>query len=115
MGYGLFMPAKQLVSGALLVRGMRSIQAVTFPLPWRAGKIAAQQCLKQWRERDWYQFMSTQVRCPFEAWVMTDSGPELFTFDGMLTKTKEEAQYRGLYFAMDGDISGADRNRPLGF
>ena len=75
MGYGMFVPRGQFATVALLVRGMRSIQAVTFPLPWRAGKVAARQCFEQWRDRDWFQFMATHVRCPFAAVLMTNERP----------------------------------------
>ena len=74
MGYGMFVPAERFASCALLVHGMRSIQAVTFPLPWRVGKVALQQCFEQWRERDWFQFMTTHVCCPFEAIILAPGG-----------------------------------------
>jgi hypothetical protein len=101
MGYGLCVPGENFAACALLVSGMRRIQAVTFPLPWRAGKVALQQCLAQWRERDWFQFMATRVRCPFQAVIMAPEGPELCTIHRLITVSTEESQYYGIYFDMD--------------
>jgi hypothetical protein len=118
MGYGLFLPREQLATVTLLVRGLRSIQAVTFPLPWRAGKAAARQCFEQWRERDWFQFMAIQVRCPFAAVIMTKEGPELCTIHRMITKTTAQSQHYGLYFGLDDKeklACGATAIFPLDF
>ena len=118
MGYGMFVPRGQFATVALFVRGMRSIQAVTFPLPWRAGKAAARQCFEQWRDRDWFQFMATHVRCPFAAVLMTNEGPELSTIHRMVTQSTAEARHDGLYFAMDDRAKlacGASAICPLDF
>ncbi|HEV8059837.1 MAG TPA: hypothetical protein VGP68_08190 [Gemmataceae bacterium] len=118
MGYGLFLPREQLATVALLVSGLRSIQAVTFPLPWRAGKVAARQCFEQWRERDWFQFMATHVRCPFAAALMANEGPELSTIHRLITQSTAEARHDGLYFAMDDKAKlacGATAIFPLDF
>ncbi|HXD87764.1 MAG TPA: hypothetical protein VN641_14810 [Urbifossiella sp.] len=118
MGYGMFLPPQQIASAAALVRGMRSIQAVTFPLSWRAGKFAAQQCLQQWRERDWVQYMPNQVKCPFEACIMSRDGAMLCTIHEMLTRTRAQFEQSGLYYAMDDrakTMCGATAIVPLDF
>lgn len=118
MGYGLFVSPSQLATVAPLVRGMRSIEAVTFPLPWRAGKLANRQCLQQWRERNWLEFMRNQVQCPFEACLMTNKGPVLWTIREIHTQTRSEFEEFGLYYVMDDAAKtrcGATAIIPLDF
>ena len=98
MGYGLFVPASQLDIVTPLVTGLRAITAVTFPLPWRAGKAAAKSFLEQWRQRDWVAYMTSHVSCPFLANIADSNGARQFMVSRLLTKTVAEYQNSGLYY-----------------
>ncbi|MSU77877.1 MAG: hypothetical protein EXS16_07255 [Gemmataceae bacterium] len=99
MGYGMGMPANDCASAAVLVQGMRNIKAVAVPLPFRTGKVALQQCLEKWLQRDWFTWMKEHVRCPFPALVtLPERGQRILTIDDWVTQTAEEAERIGLHF-----------------
>ena len=100
MGYGLFISSSQVDAFAALVTGLRAIKAVTFPLPWHAGKAAAKSLLEQWRQRDWVAYMNSHVSVPFLANVAHPDGAKQFKVGKLVTETVEEFQSYGLYYEL---------------
>ena len=82
------------------------------------GKLAAQQCLQQWRERDWFEHMRSRVLCPFEACIMGNELAWHGTIVEMFTSSAEDYERAGLYFVMNDrhkSICGASAIVPLDF
>jgi hypothetical protein len=102
MGYGVGLPRGDCAMAAPLILGMRNAKAITFPLPWKVGKVAHQQFVEQWIRRNWHAWMKERIRLPFQAAVIL--GPQkakIVRIDDMVTRTAEEARRLGLYFAAE--------------
>jgi hypothetical protein len=98
MGYGLCVPASGIDMLTPLVTGLRAIEAVTFPLPWHAGKAAAKLLFEQWRQRDWVAYMSSHVSCPFLAIAAGPNWIKQVTISKSLNRSVEEFRKYGLYY-----------------
>jgi hypothetical protein len=102
MGYGKVLPRELgLVLNEFL--GLRHLEIVSRPLPWRIDRNAEKQWLREWRQREWHGWFAERVQFPFEAVVPTPPNgiPTLMTIRGLMPPTPSQAERLGVDF--DGD------------
>jgi hypothetical protein len=108
IGYGACVPKNE----ALILHdflGLRHLEVVSRPLPWRLGRESERRWLREWRHREWYGWFAERIQFPFEAFVPTPPKgiPRLLTIRGLVPSTPTQAEQMGVYFEADlgsGDV-----------
>jgi hypothetical protein len=106
MGYGACVPKNE----ALIVHdflGLRQLEVVSRPLPWRLGRESERRWLREWRHREWYGWFAERIQFPFDALVPTPPKgvPQLVTIHELHESTPADAERMGIYFYGDS-VSG---------
>jgi hypothetical protein len=98
MGYGMKTDKEQ-TALALDYLGLRHPDVVCRPLPWKTSRAAAEQHLRQWRQREWHGWLRERLRFPFLALVLSppDGRPRLLPVHDLLPSTPEQARQMGIY------------------
>jgi hypothetical protein len=102
MGYSTVVPK----SDALILHeflGLRHLEVVARPLPWRLSRESERRWLREWRQREWYGWFAERIQFPFEALVPTPPKgvPKLVTIRGLMPSTPAQAEQMGVYFEAD--------------
>ena len=98
LGYGTTSDKAQ-TALLLDVLGLQHPEVVCRPLPWNVGRAAADQYLRQWRQREWQGWLQERLRFPFLAFVASppDGRPSLLPVNSLLPSTPEQAREVGIY------------------
>jgi hypothetical protein len=98
LGYGMSLSKRD---SALLIPylGLRHPEVVARPLPWKQNRAAADQYLRQWREREWQGWLAERLKFPFPALINLppEGKPELKLVQGMLPNSPQQAWQFGIY------------------
>lgn len=98
LGYGMCQAPAEAVL-LLDYLGLQHPEVVCRPLPWNVNRAAADQYLRQWRQREWHGWLQERLRFPFLAFVATppDGRPQLLSVNSLLPSTPEQARLLGVY------------------
>ncbi len=98
MGYGTTLP-KRAVDFLVPYLGLRHPEVVCRPLPWELNRPAADEHMRQWRQREWHGWLEERLRLPFWAMVATPPKGEFYLrqVTQLLPSTPLEAQQTGVY------------------
>lgn len=118
MGYGKSLP-KTHVAQLVQYLGLRHPEIVCRPLPWNLNRPAANEYLRQWRQREWQSWLGERLRFPFWAMVATppDGKIEVRQVTELLPATPQRAQHLGIYLAVLNEelllAAGATHVKPI--
>jgi len=107
MGYGKIMP-KHDADMLIPLLGLRHPEVVCRPLPWKLNRAAADEHLREWRQREWHGWLGERLRFPFWALVGTppDGKPELREVTELVPSTPQQAHQFGIYLlAPRGEVA----------
>jgi hypothetical protein len=119
MGYGLTVDKRDAAALLLMYLGLRHLEVVARPLPWKANRGAAEQHLRAWRVRDWQSWLGERLRFPFLALVnIPPQGyPQLHPVESLIPETAAEARQFGIYLEVnlgrDPLVAGATNITPV--